>query len=300
MPNSNHLHSQTILVSAFISNINKRSDRNIDKYIEHGQLLLRTHLPKIIFIEKDVYERYNLGGDDNSFRVCDHECIYDLSYQTLFVFFEKYHMYFYETHLDASMTQFKVNTPNPLKDTPEYMFIQNYKSEWMRLSIQIVESLQQMQLSVCADMYLYLDYPPNNQYIWIDFGISHMFQNNETLFHDKLHQMINRTENRFIVACQNGFQFNSVHFASCWNHQLEYILDIYSNIYWVFAGSIFGGYKDALLEFADLVKHECIQTIQSKNTLMWEVNIWYLVYKKNHHLFSFYPANHDPSIVNNY
>lgn len=299
MPNTNHLHSQTILVSAFISNINQRIDRNIDKYIEHGILLLRIPLPKIVFIEKDVYYKYNLGEKKDYDKIlCDYECIYHPSIQTLFVFFEKHNMYFYREHLDASMTLFHLNTSNPLKDTPEYMFIQNYKTEWMRLAIHIIESQVHIQSKIGIDKFI--EYPPNNQYIWMDFGISHMFQNNETLFQTKFSQMVCRIEDRFKVACENGFQFNSVYFASCWNHQLHYVLDIYSNIYWVFAGSVFGGYRDALLEFADLVKQECIHTIQNKNTLMWEVNIWYLVYQKHAQLFSFYPANHDPSIIDNY
>ena len=43
-----------IIVSAFITNINNRNDRNIDKYIEYGKILLNNiNCYKVIFIENE-------------------------------------------------------------------------------------------------------------------------------------------------------------------------------------------------------------------------------------------------------
>jgi len=33
---------------------------------------------------------------------------------------------------------------------------------------------------------------------------------------------------------------------------------------------------------------------------MWEVNIWYIIYNENKHLFDIYKCNHDNSIIENY
>ena len=82
----------------------------------------------------------------------------------------------------------------------------------------------------------------------------------------------------------------------------EYIYnnDIYKDILWYFAGGVFGGNKNMLLEFSDLMKTKCIEIITTKNTIMWEVNIWYLIYNDNKELFDGYYCDHNDSIIDNY
>jgi len=77
-------------------------------------------------------------------------------------------------------------------------------------------------------------------------------------------------------------------------------MDIYKNIAWYFAGGVFGGNSDALLKFADLTKAQCIKTIEENQTLMWEVNIWFLVFLENRELFSLYSCDHNPNLLGNY
>ena len=48
------------------------------------------------------------------------------------------------------------------------------------------------------------------------------------------------------------------------------------------------------------MKTKYIEIITTKNTIMWEVNIWYLIYKENNDLFDLYLSNHDDSIIDNY
>lgn len=48
------------------------------------------------------------------------------------------------------------------------------------------------------------------------------------------------------------------------------------------------------------MKKKCAEIIQSKRSIMWEVNIWYLIYLENKNLFSPYICNHDESILKNY
>lgn len=304
MPDISVLKSQTIIVSAFISNINDRVDRNVNKYVDYGKKLVDVSIPKIIFIEKNVFETFELRkstdqsillkfDSDNS----EHECILQNETQTLYVFFDKNAMYFYDhKHL---ITDFYLDTTNPKKDSVEYMFVQCYKTEWIRMAIHAVSSLENSVWKTESTVSEMCDFSENNQYIWMDFGLYHMFMNDE-LFYQHLNGLHERIESRFKVACANGFQFKTVYFASCWNPHGEFHTDIYRQIYWVFAGSVFGGYKHALLQFADLVKNKCIQIIEEKHHLMWEINVWYLVYKENSQLFDFYKCDHNPSIIYNY
>lgn len=56
----------------------------------------------------------------------------------------------------------------------------------------------------------------------------------------------------------------------------------------------------SLEKFASLIKSKCIDIMTSKNTIMWEVNIWYLIYKENKSLFDIYNCNHNSSLIDNY
>ena len=81
---------------------------------------------------------------------------------------------------------------------------------------------------------------------------------------------------------------------------LVYNINIYKNVAWYFAGSVFGGNKDKLLLFAEKMKTQCMKIITEHQTLMWEVNIWYLIFKENKELFDCYQCDHNDSIIANY
>jgi hypothetical protein len=299
MPNISVLKSQTVIVSAFMTKINQRSDRDIQKYIDYGRKLVQVRIPKIVFIEKHTYDEVKHGSDVlNTFEIDDQTYEYVVQDDTLtvFVFFEKSMMYFYDyKHL---ITDFYLDTSNKQKDTVEYMFVQCFKTEWVRLAIGFVDGLANAHTHNRV-LGLLCDFSENNQYIWMDFGLYHMFMNDD-LFYQHLNGFHDRIESRFKVACANGHHFRTVYFASCWNHHHEYHLNIYTQIHWVFAGSVFGGYKDALLQFASFVREKCLQIIHEKRHLMWEINVWYLVYKVHPGLFDFYKCDHNSTIIAHY
>ena len=86
-----------------------------------------------------------------------------------------------------------------------------------------------------------------------------------------------------------------------WDVKYIYPIDIYKDIAWYFAGGVFGGNKQTLLQFADLMMTKCIQIIEERNAIMWEVNIWYLIYLEcNIPLFNIYNCDHNSSIIDNY
>lgn len=156
-----------------------------------------------------------------------------------------------------------VSSTNPSKDTLDYFIIICNKTEWMREAIEL--------------------FPDNSQFMWVDFGIFYIFND----------QIPNFTKIN---------NYPNVRIASIWNVYNQYIdLDITKHIHWYFCGGVFGGDKKSLIKFADLVKEKCIKIIKNSNLLMWEANIWYLVWLENKNLFDPYYVNtHGIDMINKY
>ena len=231
------------LVSAYISNVNKRS---MD-YITYGTTLLSCNIPKIIFVDEVVYPQLKEYENEN----------------TKIIQISKTDIYLYK----YSQLQLQLNTTNLEKDTLEFLFIMNNKTEWIREAIQLN--------------------PFNTtDFIWVDFGIQYIFKCSKEEFMQKIERL--------------GGPYSKVRIGSIWNLNHVYNADIYKSINWYFAGGVFGGNKDSLLAFADLTKQKCLSIIKEKQTLMWEVNVWYLVYMENKHLFDPYSCDHNATLVDNY
>ena len=124
------------------------------------------------------------------------------------------------------------------------------------------------------------------QFVWIDFGIFHMI----------------RDELYFAVALKNLVRkhYKQVRIGSCVDLYYPCTKDVFREVLWYFAGSIFGGGKVQLLEFADTMKDFTTQLILEKHHIMWEINIWYILFHSNPQLFSCYRCNHNLSILENY
>ena len=241
----------TTIVSAFVSNINSKKDMDIFKYYQNGKLLLQSNLPKIIFLDETML---NLIGEDydnsNTFIIkINKEDNYLNSYKNL-------------------ITNFNLETDNTQKDTLDYIFTMCNKTEWMKTAI------------------LLNNFNTSN-FIWIDFGIKHVFNCSNEQFIEKMNYLHNK-------------KYDKIRIGKIWNIDLDYCVDIYKNIAWYFAGGVFGGNKTQLILFSENVKNKCIEIITKKNTLVWEVNIWYLIYLENKELFDTYYCDHNNSIIDNY
>jgi hypothetical protein len=240
----------TTIVSAFVSN-NLDEDIIMNKYYKNGKLLLKTNIPKIIFLDEYML---NLIGED-----------YDKS-NTILIKIDKEANYLYNYR--EFITDFKLNTDNYSKDTLHYIFTICNKTEWMKSAI-ILNNFK------------------TNNFIWIDFGIRYIFKCSDDEFIEKVNNLHDKI-------------YLNIRIAKIWNIDLDYCIDIYKNIAWYFAGGVFGGNKKKLLLFAENMKNKCIEIITEKNTLVWEVNIWYLVYLENKELFDTYYCDHNNSIIDNY
>jgi hypothetical protein len=238
----------TTIVSALITNINV--NRSIEKYVYYGIKLMKIPVNKVVYMERHIYDQYFQGMEN---------------YNTIIRIIEKTEMYLYE-HI------FSIKNFNPIstcieKDTMEYMFVQCSKTEWVKNAIQE-------------------NFYNSTQFIWLDFGIYHMIQN-EKLFYD-------------YVCGLSTKSYDTVRIASgSYNDDFsEHI--VVRNIIWKFLGSIFGGDKDSLIKFAELTQKKCLYLINRYKTICWEINVWYLIHKENPHLFSLYNSNHDITILLNY
>ena len=244
------MNSEVTLVSAYITNINSRKDRSTEKYIEYGKILLQTKIPKIIFIDEIIFDELKEYSNE----------------LTHLIPIKKESIYFYE--FKDLLTNFKINSTSPEKDTIEYMFTMCSKTEWITKAIEI-------------------NFFNTSNFIWVDFGIKHVFNCENNEFIKKIERL-------------NNSVYENIRIGSIWNLDIKYGGDIYKDIMWYFAGGVFGGNKESLLLFSEKTKEMCIKIISEKNTIMWDVNIWYLVYNESKYLFNCYNCDHNSSIIDNY
>lgn len=246
------------LVSTFLSQVNHRTDRSIENYVEWSQYLLKCDIPKVIFIEQSIYDLYYSENHANG------------SYpQTYFVYID--HDSLFLSSFRHQITH-PATSSNPNKDTLDYFLVQCNKTNSVSLAID-------------------LNIFETDQYVWVDFGLYSIYKNSKE-FEDSLYSLQ-----------QESKRYQNIRIGNIWN--LEETpesrhLDIYKTVAWYFAGGVFGGHKDQLVLFDLLVQDKCKEIILQKHTLMWEVNVWYLVYLENSHLFDPYNCNHDPSLLKNY
>jgi len=238
----------TTIVSAFLSNINSR--RQIEEYIEFGKHLLLADVNKVIFIDEVLYDSMLIYEND----------------KTIFVKINKQTIYLY-SYIDK-IINFSLNASNSTKDTIDYIIIMCNKTEWIKQAIEL-------------DLY------KTEQFVWVDFGIRHVFNCSDNDYRNKIEAL-------------NCKSFDKVRIASIWNLNTHSNQNYYTTIMWYFAGGVFGGQKDKLLLFAELTKKKCLDIIETKGTLMWEVNVWYLIYQENNELFSTYYCDHNNNIIDNY
>ena len=235
---------------------------------------------RIVFIERKVYNDFFSTTANNMLKVFNYEGkIFEfiIKENIIFVMFEKTDNYLYK-YID-NIKEFNINTDNPCKDTLEYMLVQCHKTEWIKIAIHLFNYINQND-SIEVE------------FMWIDFGIYHIFNNNDSLFYNEIYKLNNKDS--------KGYKKNKLRIGSCIHPSRTYHTDIYKTIAWYFAGGVLGGSSESLLQFAELMKSECINIIKEIKHLMWEVNVWYLIYLKNPELFDVYICDHNPSIISNY
>lgn len=279
------------IVTGFVSGINLRKDRDLTKYMELGRELLSVEIPTTCFIERGVWTEYVLPlltspiCEESAFDyVCRggvmdgiaREFRYVVCGHVRFVFFEKEDLFLWSYREMASA--FSVNTGNPGKDTLGYMMVQCQKVEWMCIAFSLMSS-------------------SNDEYVWIDFGVFHMFHGSVDRFQVALFELRNRIDKRVL---REGVSGHVVRIAGCWDPNGPSRGDVYRDVNWTFAGSVFGGGAAAIQEFGLRMREKCLLVLRERNHLMWEINVWLLIYRDFPALFAWYKSDHSPIIFDGY
>ena len=236
----------TTIVTCYLES-NRRPDRDTSAYVTLGRKLLACKVPLVLFMDELYMDQIE---------PMDHVHCIPIRQDSL-------ELYAYKDQL----TQFKVTTDAPHKDTMEYILLMCSKTEFVRKAME-VNPFQ------------------TDPFVWVDFGIRHIFQDEATFVHgiQQLH-----------------YSGDQVRIGSIWNPAVQVDPShMYTRIAWYFAGGVFGGKQSALLELDTLVKQKCIELIQQSHHLMWEVNVWWLIYLEHPTLFSLYTCDHDSSLVLRY
>lgn len=221
---------------------NKEHYQNIDFYKQYGVQLLEIKQNKIVFMDKNLIDIF---------------LPYENGYTKILPTTER-DMYLYSY---LNILQHKIEG-NINKDSNFFFSVMCNKTEWLRQAVELQ---------------LY----EGDQYIWIDFGIFKIFNQDVQISN--------------LEKC-----YEKVRIAHIWDLNINYSSNIMKEINWYFAGGVFGGNKNKLIQFADIMKQTTLDFIKENNYLVWEVNLWYMIYKRHKDLFDPYACDHNNSIVNNY
>jgi hypothetical protein len=181
---------------------------------------------------------------------------------TTFIPIEKESIYLY--NYKNLLTNFHLNTNNASKDSMDYLFVQCNKTEWV---------------SGAIDRNIY----GTPQYIWLDFGIKNMISD-DALFQREILRMTQKPLDGLRIA---SCKFKD--FTTSDNH--------YDTVVWILLGSVFAGDAESLLRFAYLTKAEALKTMRERGTIVWEINLWYILNMKYPELMDFYVCAHDDRIL---
>lgn len=197
--------------------------------------------------------------------------VYEIVHETFtnelthFVSYPKENMCFWtfrERILQSTLPQHRMGN----KDTHDYMMVQLQKTKW----VDEATRLNPFQ---------------TDQFVWLDLGIFWVVKDTE-LF---------RTSCERLMNCA----YDNVRVPGCWPLSQEHRFTA-DNVCWFFCGGLFGGRKDKLQAFHAHVLAKCLSVLYRENKWMWEVNIWYLVYRDHPELFDWYLADHNASMIAGY
>lgn len=163
-------------------------------------------------------------------------------------------------------------TDNPTKDTKEFLLTIWNKTEYMREAVK-------------------LNSFDTDYYVWVDFGIRYVCkESSDQEFTKKLDNL---------VQPDLGLH-TKVRIGGIWNPNCIYHYDLINQIAWYFAGGVFGGNKEALLWFSEEMRSAGEELVMTHHTATWEVNLWYLIYKKFPDMFDIYPSSHNETLIDGY
>ena len=167
----------------------------------------------------------------------------------------------YKQVLSKDITMPFIRSEN--KDTLHFMILMNAKVEFMKRAMDICVS---------------------SHYVWIDFSIGHVFHN----YDSSLRCLENLSLKDLPELCSE--------FPGCWNKGQEYD-SIYKKVNWRHCGGFFLMDRESLQKFCTLFFNSFPEILETKKTMMWEVNIWHILEMEYGWEPGWYKADHNDSIL---
>jgi hypothetical protein len=255
MESQHTTHHPVTIVTAFVSNANRREAHHNGEYLRNGKLLLQSTTPKVVFLDEDMFSK--ITEDDYN------------PDNTKIVLFGREEMY-YMKYLDK-LTNY-TPSQNKDKDTKEFLLLMWNKTEYLRSAIL-------------------LNFFSSDHYVWVDFGIRYVCRHTSDEHYIQSLNTLSHPSNNPSRVRIGGIWDVSRHYF-----ELNPILDVQ----WYFAGGVVGGDKTSLLWFSEEMRQMCDQIVETHGTATWEVNVWYLIYRKWPGSFDIYPCNHDETLLVGY
>jgi len=124
------------------------------------------------------------------------------------------------------------------------------------------------------------------KFIWVDFGLRHVFHNKE----------------QYVNSLHKEFQFRpgKVKISGIWKLKQAIQANPFTDINWFFAGGVFGGYSQDLLDFANMCDKQ-FKSNADEGKITLEVNMWFQIYLENHHRIEWVDGqNFGPGLLLNF
>ncbi len=259
------------LVSGYINietleNNNNKREQTFMIYKERGQKLIDLPINKIIFIDYRYIEEFQTN-------------IYT---KLISINFEDMEIYKYYKKVLASNTN--ILSPNPNKDTALFHIIQIAKTEFIKKAIELESKNENESENESEEK--------SNIFAWIDFGIYKLFSS-----YSEFQYLISNIS-KYITM--DTFNKDMVKIPGCWKLNSYDINNDFTRVNWYFCGGFFIGHKNVLLEFEKQVKKELTYIIENDNTLIFEINIWFRLWRNKNILFDWYYGDHNASMFVNF
>ena len=265
-----------ILISAYINIESKEQDstraQTFPFYQERGQKLINVDVPKIIFIDVNYI---------TEFQENDSTILIPISLNELDIY------QYYQRILDSS-NGITCLSPNQIKDTVLYHIIQIAKTEFVSRAINYFIHINNINNH---SRWNNIDIE-NCIYGWIDFGIRKMFQS-DNIFQTTIIELPSRIKE---LQTRGNWQSNKLKIPGCWNLNSADNTE-FNMIRWYFCGSFFLGTKEVLLEFEKEVKKELETILAIQKRIIFEVNIWFRIWKRRGVDMDWYLADHNASML---
>ncbi len=231
-------------------------NRKLESYIDFSkQFLLKLPYPMIFFIDDNeitINSIFNARKENN---------LINKTY--IFVNdFKNTYFYKYLSRLQELQTQFHIINGEIEHETPLYVILNNNKFDSIDKAIK-------------------LNPFKSSHFIWMDFGINHVSQNNE-----RIHDWINNVPDKIKQMCINPYTEDNSH--------KEHFRFIYHNM----AGGLFSGSADNMLKYSELFKKKT-EEIYNDNWYQIDEAVMTIVNRENPDLFDLYYGDYT-GIVSNY